>query len=167
MESSKNKVYLFIIALLLVVNMVLVWFFVINKPERTDSGRLGITEMLKNEVGFDEAQMKQFLEMKKQHHEKIKPYFDEVKKAKENFYVLLQNPQVNDSVRKAAAAVIGEKQEALELAVFANFNEIRQLCKPEQLIKFDSSMQQVVKRMITNPRRGRTSETKDSTNKSN
>lgn len=167
MEKSSNKIYLIIISLLLIINIALVWFFVINKPARPDDGRLGITEMLKKDVGFDEAQMKQFLEMKKHHREKIKPYFDEVRKAKENFYVLLQNPQVSDSVRKTAAAVIGQKQEELDMAIFTNFNEIRQLCKPDQLIKFDSSMQQVVKRMVANPRRGRSSETKDSTNKNN
>ncbi|MBI1782473.1 MAG: periplasmic heavy metal sensor [Sphingobacteriales bacterium] len=167
MAKSRSKIYLIIISLLLIINIALVWFFVISKPARPDDGRLGITEMLKNEVGFDEAQMKQALEMKKRHREKIKPYFDEVRKAKESFYVLLQNPQVSDSVRKAAAAVIGQKQEELDMAIFSNFNEIRQLCKPDQLIKFDSSMQQIVKHMIANPRRGRQPETKDSTNKNN
>lgn len=155
MEQSKSKVYLIIISLLLIINIALVWFFVIDKRGRPDDGRLRIIEMLKKEVGFDETQMKQAMEMKKRHLEKIKPYFDEVRKAKESFYVLLQNPQVNDSVRKAAAAVIGQKQEALDMAIFTNFNEIRQLCKPDQLIKFDSSMQQVVKRMIAYPRRGK------------
>jgi Spy/CpxP family protein refolding chaperone len=155
MHRSNNRSYLFIIFILLVVNIAMAWFFFWYKPARRERDRIDIAEMLKKEVGFNEEQLKQFEVLYKQHHENLKPLFDSVRKAKEQFYQLLLQPQVSDSLKNAKAVVIGEKQQALDMAVYNNFLEIKKLCTPEQQPKFDSTLQQVVKRMISYPRKNR------------
>ena len=168
MEASKNKLLLLIIAVLLLINIGTLWYFIGSRPDHGTKERPGFTEVFRKEVGFDSAQLKQFAEMRKLHHEASKPIFDSLRKAKEDFYALLLNPQVSDSTKRAAENLIGTRQAQLDSIVFAHFAELRQLCKPDQLTKFDSSMQQLIHRIITSPRRGWSKQqTKDSTIKNN
>jgi hypothetical protein len=51
------------------------------------------------------------------------------------------------------AEAIGEKQSALDMQMFRNLKSIRNLCTPEQLPKFDSSIKTVVARMTGRQRK--------------
>lgn len=97
--------------------------------------------------------------LKKQHRAGIKPLFDELGKSKDNFYHLIGQPAASDSILKTAAEDIGKKQAALDLQFFQNFMSFRNLCTPQQLPKFDSTMPGLASRMMqpwqknNNPRR--------------
>jgi hypothetical protein len=85
----------------------------------------------------------------------MKPLFKELTKSKEDFFSLIYQQGVNDSVLNSYASKIGEKQMELDISTFHYFQSIKELCKEEQKPKMDSFIKQIVKRIISNngPRR--------------
>lgn len=153
MNQSKNKGLIFLVIFLLLTNIaMLVYFTGIKKPgsrAKARGERQGpVTGLLQNEIGFDKQQMTIFDSLKLQHRLAIKPLFDALGKSKDNFYQLIGQASVSDSVLKAAAADIGEKQSALDLQFYQNFLSIRKICTPEQQVKFDSLMPETASKMM-------------------
>jgi len=158
MAVSRNKIYVSLIGLLLLSNLALVAFFVMNKPEKREVRREHpgsyMKDALKNDVGFTDQQMTEFDKMADQHRQQMRPLFEDIGKTKESFYKMLSQPQTADTVLNQAASQIGDKQKAIDIKIFTHFQNIRQLCTPEQQPAFDSLIQRVVHRMIFPMRRG-------------
>jgi periplasmic protein CpxP/Spy len=151
-STSRNKNLLFIIAVLLLTNIaVLVYFLWIKQPETKHGGpdkpRMGITDKLRDSVGFNEEQIKQYGQLKDQQWTTIRPMFDEMRKAKDSLFKLLSDPNVNDSIINKASDVIAQKQKNLDLQTFNHFKKVRALCTPEQQSKYDSMVQRMFRKM--------------------
>ena len=153
---TKNKLFIFIIALLLISNIGLVVFFMgMNKPESRDHrGRGEITRLLKEEIGFNDTQIKQYEEIRMAHREKMRPLFDSMRTAKETLYNQLYLTEINDSVFNTASSEVGQKQQMIDRHLFNHFRTLRELCTAEQQPKFDSMIKHMVQRMIVPGRRG-------------
>src|SRR5688572_20777587 len=98
MNSPRIKVLLFLIGILLVTNLVLLLFFVLNKdgdqgrgkrPPHTDRAQMMRT-FLKDSVGFSEQQLTQFDQIREKNREDMKPLFEEMRQSKLAFYNLLK-----------------------------------------------------------------------------
>jgi protein CpxP len=150
---SGNKVLLSIIAILLITNIVMLVLFLRMKPAYEPPKKLGFTEKLKNQVGFTEQQMAVFEPRKKVFWDSVRQQFDQIKKTKEDFYKYMYDPSVPDSVLQAKAELIGTQQKDLDLFVIRHFKEIRTLCTPEQLPKYDSLLPPLIERMTARPER--------------
>ena len=162
-NNSKNRVFISIITVLLLTNIALLVFFFWVKPHgnfRPDMRRDSIAQSLENKIGFSQEQMAQYQRLKDEHKEKIKPLFEDMRNAKEQFYRFLHQP-ASDSELNNAANVIGEKQKAIDLQIFRHFKELRDLCTAQQQPKFDSLIQQVIHRMSV-PYHKRNMDKKDS-----
>jgi hypothetical protein len=85
----------------------------------------------------------------------MKPLFRQLTKSKEDFFSLIYQQGVSDSVLSSYASKIGEKQMELDMSTFHYFQSIKALCNEEQKPKMDSFIKQIVKRIINNngPRR--------------
>lgn len=171
-NESKNKILIFIIAILLLANIgMLIFFEGIKKHgdrDSKDAGKAhsGITDLLKKEVGFSDTQLVRYKQMRKEHWDKMKPLFDEMNNTKTRFYNLLNSPSVSDSVLSNMADSIGIRQKNIDLQVFHHFKEVGNLCTPEQHAKFDSLVVRVIKRMTT-PHKPTAKPQEDSLNKTN
>ena len=168
MNNSRNKVLIFFVIFLVLTNIaMLVYFTSIRKPAaraRAHGERQGpVTGLLQNEIGFDKQQMFIFDSLKQQHRVAIKPLFDALGKSKDNFYQLIGKGSVSDTVLKAAAADIGEKQSALDIQFYQNFLSIRKICTPEQQVKFDSLMPETASKMMQPWQKNNNARRKDST----
>ena len=152
-QLSRNKVLLTIIAILLVTNIVMLVLFLRMKPHAQEPKRLGFTEKLKNQVGFSAQQMAVYEPKKKVFWNRVRERFDEIKKTKEDFYKNMYDPSVPDSSLEAKADMIGKQQKELDLFVIRHFKEIRTLCTPEQLPKYDSLLPPLIERMTARPER--------------
>jgi protein CpxP len=155
MNSSRNKTLVAIIAVLLVSNIAVLLYFVVLKDSwhRGEKRKLPMTEFLQKEVGFSEQQLALFDSLKRHHHEAVKPLGEDLSRSRDTLYLLIGNPAVTDSALQAAAAVIGRKQALLELKLFANFRQIRAICTPAQLPRFDSLAPALVRKMMAPSRR--------------
>ena len=151
-QLTRNKVLLTIIAVLLVANLVMLFlFFRMQKSESPKSP--GFTERLKKDVGFTPEQMEVFEPKKKAFWANMRQRFDEIKATKQEFYKHMYDPAVSDSVLRADAEVIGDQQKELDLFVVKHFKEVRAMCTPEQLAKYDSLLPLIIERMTTRPKR--------------
>jgi Spy/CpxP family protein refolding chaperone len=147
-----NKVLLFIVAILLLANIAMLFYFLwIREPARKnfrgDRQKSPMTEFLQTEIGFNTGQMAAFEKIRQQHRQKMRPLFEDIKTAKVQFYGFLTNPVINDSTLNQSAKLIGEKQKLLDLQTFHNFKEIRGLCTPEQQPKYDSLIVNEISKM--------------------
>lgn len=149
---SRNKVLLTIIAILFVTNVAMLIFFLNQKPATAEAEkRIGFTDRLKHEVGFSAQQMSVFEPKKKVFRKRMNERFDEIKKTKQEFYYLMYDPSVSDSVLQSRAEIIGNQQKELDLQVIKHFKDIRTLCSPEQLPKYDSILPSIIHRMTERP----------------
>lgn len=151
-QLSRNKILLSIISILLITNVVmLVLFLRIEKPEPPK--KLGFTEKLKNEVGFTEQQMSVYVTRRDKFWASVRQQFDSIKDTKIQFYHLMYDPSVADSVLGSRADSIGIQQRNLDLFVVKHFKDIRKLCTHEQLPKYDSLLPALIDRMTARPER--------------
>jgi len=167
---KNNKVLVFIIGVLLLSNIAMLYFYLTkkncedNRPPDKPRGEF-MVEKLKNEVGFTDSQIAQYRELRAKHKEGMKPMFDDIFNAKDSLYKLLVLPQApSDAVVKHYLEEIGNKQEIIDQRIFNHFLSLKQLCTPEQVPKYDSTIQKVIKGMI-NPRWGGGGDKKNNDNK--
>jgi protein CpxP len=150
MSTSKKRSLVFIIIFLLLTNIGVLGYFLWYKklPKNPSSDkRNGIALALQKDVGFDDQQVAEYRILKEKQWASIKPMFEEMRKAKDSLYRLLSNENANDSLVYATAEVIAQKQKTIDLQAFTHFKQIRALCKPEQLVKYDSLVQRLVRKM--------------------
>lgn len=156
-NAAKNRTLLFIIAFLILTNIAVVVYF-LRQPEKTgkdatppppqgqSGGRNGIATQLQKDVGFSEEQIAKYKEMKAAHWKIAKPLFDAMQKSKDSLYELVKLPQVDEELLEDRAENVAERQEALEIQGFRHFKEVRSLCTPEQLPRYDSLLKKIINR---------------------
>jgi hypothetical protein len=158
-----NRVLLLITSVLLVANVGLLYFFVFNRPQKPSKPPVNPIEKVKNEVGLSDEQAVAYDSLRSQQFRNMKPLFKGVTKSKEDFFSLIYEEGVSDSVLNSYASKIGEKQMELDISTFHYFQSIKALCNEEQKPKMDSFIKQIVKRIINNgPPRRPSSDKKDS-----
>ena len=155
-----HNVLLLIISVLLIANIGLLYFFVFNKPSHpprpTDKEMHDkAIEKVKDEVGLNDEQAVAYDSLRSQQFRNMKPLFKDLTKSKEDFFSLIYQQGVSDSVMNSYASKIGEKQMELDISTFHYFQSIKALCNEDQKPKMDSFIKQIVKRIINNgpPRR--------------
>ena len=155
-----NRILLVITSVLLVANIGLLDYFVFNKPAHppkpSEKEMHDMTiQKVKNEVGLNDEQAVAYDSLRTQQFRRMRPLSKDITKSKEDFFSLIYQQGVSDSVLNSYASKIGEKQVELDLSTFHYFQSIKELCKEEQKPKMDTFIKQIVKRIISNngPRR--------------
>jgi protein CpxP len=156
---KKYKALVSIIIFLLITNFaMLIFFMVISKPvdrKYRNHEQNGIYTLLQKEVGFSKGQLDQYQDLRNQQRKNVSPLFNEIKKSKEDFYDLLYSGNASDSLINADADSIAQTQKKIDLQMFNHFKMVRNICTPDQVQKFDSSMKKVITRMTSRPGRGK------------
>lgn len=157
-SEKKIKSLIGIVVFLLLSNIAMLIFFVLlNNDTRHASGNHEnnlIGSFLKNDIGFSATQMTEYDTMRNEHLRNMKPLFDKMRSVRDSFYGLLYIDALPDSVINSKAAIIGERQAEMDKNFLRHLQEVRKLCKPEQLPKFDSSFKVVVSKITNRGRRG-------------
>jgi len=161
-----HKLLLLIVSVLLIANIGLLYFFVFKRPQKpprttADEMRKMQIEKVKKDVGLNDEQTTLYDSLRSKQFKTMKPLFEDITKSKEDFFSLIYQPNVSDSVLTAYASRIGEKQMALDMSTFRYFQSIKGLCTEEQKPKMDSVIKQIVKRIINNGSRRPPSDKKD------
>lgn len=150
---ARNKILSLLLLFLLLTNIGMLVFFVYTKPEaphnnkKNDWGKGGeMSQALEKQVGFSTDQLAKYKSLKEQHWNNLKPYFGEMRTAKDDFFKLITTA-VPDSVINAAADSIAAKQKKIDLQTFHYFQQLRGICTPQQQPAFDSVVSQVIKKM--------------------
>jgi len=156
MDIFKQKHYLGLVVILLVLlNLTTLTMLWIGRPERQAPLRgprnlieeqHRIQQLLKEELGFDEAQIEQYLQMRRKHGERVRQLDEEIRQLKKQMFdeVLQENPQptLSDSLLKLTQ----EKQLQIERLTFQHFLDLKKICKPEQQDKLKLLMHEMFRR---------------------
>ena len=150
-NPSRNKTLVFIIIVLLLANVAILFYFLwLKGPEKQarNNGNVDrFAEALKRDVGFSETQVARYKELKDAKWDKIKLRFDDLRKAKDNFFHLISVENVSDSLLNSAADSVAQRQKSLDLQAFRHLKELRKVCTPEQEPRYDSLVQRVFHRI--------------------
>lgn len=165
-KQNRSKVFLAIIGVLLVANIVLVSFLLLRKEEpkhenqRPDKKAI-ISAFLKNEMGFDAEQLKQYDTLSDRHKENMKKLMDSLRTPKEKQFAILAAADFSDSAMNMMATQSSATQRVMELQMFNHLKKIRLLCTPAQLPKFDSTFGKVLSKKPNDGRRMEPRENKE------
>ncbi len=140
--QNKSKIFLTIIGILLVANIAMVSFFLLKKDgsrhEKRPDRKTMITHFLKNEIGFSAEQLQQYDTLSDNHRKNIMDMFDSLKSSKGKQFKQLTTGNFSDSVINNVAEQSAVSQKMMELQMFSHLKNIRMLCTPVQIPKFDS-----------------------------
>lgn len=131
---NKVKVLSIVSIVLFAANLILIWFLMDSKtvPKRREGPRKIIIEKLH----FNELQTAEYGKLIDWHRKNIRKSELQMMVLKNQLYTnLQQNKQTNST--DSLIAEIGKAQIEIEHINHKHFNDIKQLCKPEQLKLFD------------------------------
>ena len=157
-SEKKIRSLTFIIAFLLVTNIAMLLFFIFSKP-CTNSPKPKeenlVSTFLKDEIKFDDQQMDVYQQVRKKDFEKARPMLQALSESKNNFYQNIHHDDVPDSVVKKSVSVIGKKQIIVDMQMLQHFKNVRNICTPQQLPKFDSLFKTVIAKITAGKHRKR------------
>lgn len=149
-KQNNNKVLISIIAILLVSNIAILTFFLMKKDggrmEKRPDRKAMIADFLKKEIGFSEAQLQQYDTLSDRHRESVKKMFESLRSSKDKQFKQLTAGDFSDSIINNVADQSAASQKTMELQMFNHLKNIRTLCTPEQLPKFDSLFVKILNR---------------------
>ena len=144
--QSKSKWLLLLVAILIITNAISLYFLFYSQPSFSHSQerRSAILNFLKTDVGFTDSQLHQFDSLSNLHRENSKPLYD--KSADRKIYILTQAASQNfsDPAIDSAAQAISSEQNKFESLMLQHLRNIRSLCTPDQLPKFDSGFYKLI-----------------------
>ena len=163
-RSRRQTWLLVLVGILLATNIItlsVLWSDKKNHKKGNDQPkRMG--QFMVDQMHFDSIQEAGYWRMRDTLVVAQKPVWDSIREAKKRFYDLLNQPEVSDSLLQARSNEVIALQQRLDMITFRHFQQVRTLCKPEQLQKFDTVIKEIVNRM-TNFRQPRNN--KDSAQK--
>jgi hypothetical protein len=147
----KNNLLTWVVLVLVIANLVILTIFLSGRGNGHPGPPEQASDFIVRELKFTEDQQKSYMELVSEHRTMAAGARENIRKAKNNFFELLQSAEVNDSLKQAALKTIGKQTEDLDLITFDHFKKVRDLCTPDQQKKFDSIINQVL-RMMSGPR---------------
>ena len=159
MNNFTNNRWLSVITLLLltanIITLALLWTY--PKTGRVDLNlppppRGQVFDFLTQELKLDPAQQEAYQKLRDEHRAGQRVIQDSIRKAKDAFFALLQQPEVSDSLiyHFSLRAVKAEQQ--LDEFTFRHFQKLRAICNAEQQKKFDEIIQDALRQMAAPPR---------------
>lgn len=143
---NKINVLSFALVVMFLANMACLFVFLSSPKHRPEGPKVIIAETL----GFDKSQMKAYDELIASHRASIKQYDDSIQVYKSNLYLHLN---ASDSlIQKYCVDQINQFQKRIEYTHLQHFNEIKQLCNPNQLKSFDQ-LQRSLAELFKKPHR--------------
>lgn len=153
-RQPQNKVLLFIIIFLAIANVVLLGILWTQHNDGKE-GRDGrersekispLGKFLKDSVQFDNAQMVRYDSIRATNKREAKAYFKTVRSKKQETLMQLADHGFADSAMDNAAQAAALNQAGLEKIMLTNLRQIREICTPAQLPKFDAGFYKAMTR---------------------
>jgi protein CpxP len=152
MNNFTNNRWLSVITLLLltanIITLALLWTNKKEGREHVDGPARGQAfEFITRELKLDHAQQDAYTKLRDEHQAAVRPLQDSIRKAKDKFFELLQAEDVSDTMVQEYSKKIGELEQQRDVVTFRHFQKLRAICNKEQQKKFDSIIQEALRRM--------------------
>lgn len=154
-KFPRQKWLLLLIAILLVTNLITLSIYwskrPVDAPHTSEGGdrqrRMG--QFMVDELKLDKDQETAYWKLRDTLISRQRPLMDSIRNTKKRFFDLLKEPSTDYAVLQTRADEIGALQKQLDLTTFQHFQQVRALCKPEQVLKFDTVIKEIVNRMTS------------------
>lgn len=151
---EKQKLVTFSILTLLVINLGTLGFLLFSGPKKghfpPDGGRPKPKEIIIEQLHLDAQQQADYEVLIRQHRKQIGATEDKIRITKNELYSLLNSTTVDATKKDSLVNALGQYQKEIELIHFNHFNDIKKLCKPEQLEDFDGLTEEL-SRLFSKP----------------
>ena len=162
MNNLSNNRWLSVVTLLLltanIVTLALLWTHKSNDDDieqvRPPQPGGQVFEFLTHELKLDSAQQETYKKLRDEHRAGQKEIQDSIRKAKDDFFGLLQQPNVSDSMINIFSKRAVAADQKLDEYTFRHFQKLRAICNAEQQKKFDNIIQDALRRMAPPKRQG-------------
>ncbi len=144
-----NKLLVITTIVLLLVNLVLVYFLWNNKRGhgRSKERKQERGDWVVKELQLDENQKAEHKKIRDAHFSALKPVFDSITSARRSLYSLIKDSSASDSTVQHYVQAIGTYHSQLTQHTFDHFKQLRTICNPDQQKKLDSLMLKIVEDM--------------------
>lgn len=154
-RPMRQRWLLVLVAILFLTNIATLSIYWFKKPgghdgppnEQPGRREKKMGQFMVDQLKFDTTQEAAYWKMRDSMLTIQRPVMDSIRGAKKRFFDLLNQPGVSDSTLYVRSNEIADLQKKLDLATFRHFQEVRQICRPDQLQKFDTVIQEIVSRM--------------------
>lgn len=108
-------------------------------------------QFMVNEMKFSKEQEDKYWKIRDTLVSQQRVVMDSIRDAKKRYFDLLKQPHTasQDSLLNTRSAEINEQQRKLDLITFRHFEQVKALCTPDQLQKFDTVIAEIVNRMTS------------------
>jgi periplasmic protein CpxP/Spy len=155
---EKSKLITFSIIALLLINLATLGFLLFSGPKNgpipPHGGRPKPKEIIVEKLHFDSKQLADYEQLIQQHRKEITTTEDNIKSAKNELYLLLNNETVDVAKKDSLISLLSNYQKEIETIHFNHFRDIKKLCKPEQLNDFNDLTEEL-SRLFSKPHRPR------------
>ncbi|MBC7937684.1 MAG: hypothetical protein H7Y86_20235 [Rhizobacter sp.] len=150
-RPNRTKPLLIIIIVLILANIGGLFFFFKNKAYKTDGKppadrKEVMAKYLKEELKFNDAQMKSFDSISEKHKLATEPLFEGLREEKEKRLRFLADNKFSDSSLLQAVNRSAERQKTLDLTMLKHIRNVRALCNETQQQSFDTGFYKMMKR---------------------
>ena len=98
---------------------------------------VGFAAMIIEKLHFDTNQQIEYGKLIQWHHGEITRLDDNIREAKNELYVQLNQNETNVKRKDSLIAVINSNQKQIETTHFKHFEDIKKLCRPNQMDAFN------------------------------
>lgn len=154
MKPPRQRWLLVLVAILLLTNIATLSIYWLKKPDHeggfghapaNHEKRMG--QFMVDQMKFDATQEATYWKLRDSMIATQRPVMDSMRDAKKRFFDLLNQSDVTDSALITRSNEIANLQKRLDLATYRHFRNVRAICRPEQLQKFDTVIKEIVNRM--------------------
>ncbi|MGF2412399.1 MAG: periplasmic heavy metal sensor [Ferruginibacter sp.] len=160
MNAITNNRWITLMILLLltanIVTLVLLWTHKSNSNilPGQPAAPVQVFEFVTKELQLDAAQQQVYKTLREEHQQGQRPLQDSIRKAKDNFFTLLQQPAANDTAVQLLSSKVAAAEQQLEIFTFRHFQKLRAICNGNQQKMFDSIIKNVLQQMAPGRRPG-------------
>ncbi len=156
MIMEKTKLLTFGIIALFVLNLGTLGFLLLSgskgnrPPEHGPEGRSKPREIIIEKLHFDDIQIKEYDKLIQWHRSNITKLEDQIRDSKNELYLQLNENPFNQKTKDSLTDVLAASQKQIESVHFKHFQDIKKLCKEEQMDDF-AQLTEELSRLFSKP----------------
>jgi len=157
MIMEKTKLLTIGIIALFLLNLGTLGFLFLSGPKghhpplgHGPEGRLQPREIIIEKLHFDSNQVKEYDQLIQWHRSHITEAEDQIRAAKNELYLQLNENPVNEKTKDSLITALASYQKEIESVHFKHFQDIKKMCKKEQLEDF-TALTEELSRLFSKP----------------
>jgi protein CpxP len=135
---DKIKVLTFAVIALLLLNFATLGFLLLTGPKHNSRPpHREPKEIIINQLHLDATQQKAYQKLIDGHRETIDSLDHQIRGTKNKLYLQLKQTTVDVKTKDSLIEILASNQKKIEETHFKHFQDIKKLCTPEQMNRFD------------------------------